>query len=74
MKYKVWILAAGERTYATNAVEYDTQEAAENAARDLFNRWFSANEWAVLPAKHIGYLPQIEVDLYQVAGSTLNRR
>lgn len=57
-KYKVWVLAAGETTYATNAMEYDTPEDGEAAAINLFNRWFAAKRWAVLPVSEefTGYL------------------
>lgn len=59
MSYKVWVLNAGENTYATNSLEFKTVEEAKAYGRDLFSRWLSLKEWAVLPVdkKFTGFLP-----------------
>lgn len=58
MKYKVWVLAVGERTYSTNNLEFDTPEEATNYGDSLLSRWFGADKFAVLPVsdEFEGYL------------------
>ena len=57
-KYKVWVLAAGETTWATNALEFDTVDEANKWGSGLMWRWLAANDYAVLPVKPelTGYL------------------
>ena len=66
-KFKVWVLAAGESTYATNGVEHDSEEDAISAAENLFMRWFAANDWAVLLVGPTGYLSADEIGAKHVA-------
>lgn len=47
--YKAWVLASGERTWATNGLEFATVDEAQAYAKDLFSRWFGADNIAVLP-------------------------
>jgi hypothetical protein len=56
--YKVWVLAAGETTYATNALTFDTIEEAKTYGQDLFMRWYSVEKWCVIPTEKAesGYL------------------
>ena len=56
--FKVWVQADSSQLWASNGIEHDTQSAAETAAKDLFQRWFAVNEWAVLPAsdEFVGFL------------------
>ena len=49
MKFKVWVLAYGERTYATNGLSFDTIQEAVNYGKDLLSRWFGADKFSVLP-------------------------
>jgi len=50
--YKVFVNTAGdpEDSWNTNAMKYDTVEAAEEAAKDLFMRWTAVNKWRVMDA------------------------
>lgn len=47
--FQIWVLGTGERLWATNGKQYDTQEAAQEAANDLWGRWFGAENIAVVP-------------------------
>jgi len=71
MKYKVWILGVGETSWASNALEYDDVESAKSAAISLFNRWFGADKWAVLPIKDefVGFLSHETVDKFAIERS-----
>lgn len=50
--YKVFVNTAGDPadSWATNAMKYDTVEAAEEAAKDLFMRWTAVRFWRVMDA------------------------
>lgn len=56
--FKVWILAHGESTYATNGLTFDSVPDSVKYANDLMSRWFSAKEFAVLDVneKNKGFL------------------
>jgi len=62
--FKVWVLAAGESTWATNGLEFESQAEGELWARDLMGRWFGAIAWAVVPldAGTNGFMTQEWVD------------
>jgi len=47
--YKVWCLEVGGRSYATNALEFETVEDAKAYGNDLYSRWFTLDKWAVVP-------------------------
>lgn len=47
--FKVWVKTTGDRTWCSNGVEHDTQEAAHEAGVSLFMRWFAVEKWAVVP-------------------------
>jgi hypothetical protein len=66
--YKVWCLASGERTYATNGLEFETVAEAETYGRDLYSRWMGLEKWAVLPVsdEHKGFLSIEYVNANQV--------
>lgn len=49
MLYKVWILAYGETTWATNQLDFETFDEAKSYAVDLLCRWMGAKEFAILP-------------------------
>jgi hypothetical protein len=51
-KLRVEILAIGERTWATNALEFDTPEQATLYARDLSSRWTLAEKMRIVPVSH----------------------
>lgn len=38
-----------DRTWASNALRFNTQDEAVEYARDLFGRWFGARAWRVVP-------------------------
>lgn len=38
-----------DSTFATNALRFRTEAEAKQYGRDLFNRWFGASEWKVMP-------------------------
>lgn len=59
--FQVWVLASGERTFASNGKQYNSLEAAKEAGTDLFRRWWAVEKWAVLPVGPKGYLTQAEV-------------
>ncbi len=50
--YKVFVNTHGdpEDSWATNAMKYDTVEAATEAAQDLFGRWTAVKFWRVMDA------------------------
>lgn len=47
--FKVWILAVNEKSFATNALEFETVEEANTYGNDLLSRWFGADRFVVLP-------------------------
>jgi hypothetical protein len=51
--YKVWILAYGETTWATNALEFETIKEARVYADELLSRWLGAKEYAILPVNDL---------------------
>jgi len=67
--YKVWVLAYGEKTWATNGLEFETAEDAGSYGRDLLSRWFGAKEFAVLPVspEYVGYLSTDTVEKAKVS-------
>lgn len=62
-KYKVWFLVAGERTYATNQLEFDSvEEALEKEARPRFYAWTLTRKYAVVSTEaYSGGCPTPEV-------------
>lgn len=50
--YRFEVLCHGEIRWAGHGITYETQEAAETAARDLFSRWLAVKEYRVVPANH----------------------
>jgi len=71
-KYKAWVLGYGETSYATNALEFDTEEEARNYAKDLFSRWMGAKEIEILPTSigTKGYKEKEEIEKHRV-GKTI---
>jgi hypothetical protein len=67
--FKVWVLASGERTWATNGIDHENIESAEKAARDLFSRWMAAKDWAVLPKSDnfVGHLTHNTINEHNVS-------
>ena len=51
-KMRVEVLAFGERTWATNALEFDTPELAALYARDLSCRWTMVKKLRIVPVSH----------------------
>ncbi len=47
-KFKFQVIADSSGTWAGNAMTYDTQKEAEDAARNLESRWMLVREWRVL--------------------------
>lgn len=47
--YRVEVLASGESTWATNAMEYDSEDDAKRAGSDLADRWLAVVDWRVVP-------------------------
>ena len=39
LKYKSWVKVDGDSRWYTNAMEYATDEDAQEAGRDLMSRW-----------------------------------
>lgn len=70
--YKVWCLATGENTYATNGLEFETVPEAEAYGHDLYSRWFGLEKWAVLPVdeKFTGFLSKDVVNENQVGATS----
>lgn len=50
--FRVDVLAIGEYRWATNALRFDTKEAASAYAVDLFTRWTMADHMRVVPSDH----------------------
>jgi hypothetical protein len=48
-KLRVEVLARGERTWATNAREFDTRPEAAVYARDLYSRWALVEKLRIVP-------------------------
>lgn len=48
--YKIQVHTYGDPagSWSGNAVEHDTQELAEDAAKDLFMRWTAVKWWRVI--------------------------
>ena len=69
--YKVWILAVGETTWATNGLDFDTVPDANDYGIDLMSRWMGASKYAILPKddQFTGFLSHevIEVNRVEVA-------
>jgi hypothetical protein len=62
-RYRVDVLAAGERTWSINSITHETPEEAEAAARNLFGRWMTMEKWRVVPdstPKREAYVPGSE--------------
>jgi hypothetical protein len=51
-KLRVEVLAIGERTWATNALEFDTHPEASLYARDLYSRWTMVDKLRIVPVSH----------------------
>jgi hypothetical protein len=49
MKYRIDVLALHETSWATNALRFDTPEAAEAYGRDLYSRWTMVDKMSVVP-------------------------
>ena len=62
--YKAWIKAVGEKSWATNGLEFNTVQKAKNYANDLLSRWYGADKFAILPVsdKFVGFLEQDIID------------
>ena len=66
--YKIWVLASGEKTWATNGLEFETAMEAKRYGNDLFMRWLALKDFAVLPVKNEfrGFLTQDIIDANKV--------
>lgn len=66
-KYKVWVLAFGEHSWATNGLEFDTVPEAFDYGRELLARWFAADKYKVLPSlpELTGHLNTKTIELYE---------
>jgi RNAse (barnase) inhibitor barstar len=62
--FKVWCKDRGSETYATNGLEFESIESAEEYARDLYSRWFALEDWVILPlsAEFSGWLTAQTID------------
>ena len=71
--FKIWILAYGESTYATNGLDFPTIEEAQEYGHNLLSRWYGAEKFAVLPQddKFIGHLDKDTVKNNAVGYVTL---
>ena len=67
--FKTWIKGCGEKSYATNGLEFDTVDDAKNYGNDLLSRWFGAESFEVLPMRvdFQGFLSQEIVDTNKVS-------
>lgn len=48
--YRVDVAVAGERTYASNGLRFDTEAEATAYARDLYSRWTLMVGFRVVPS------------------------
>ena len=46
--YKVYCLACGESTYATNGLKFNTLEEAETYGEELFFKWWGLSKWMLI--------------------------
>jgi len=51
-KLRAEVLAIGERSWATNALEFDTPKQASLYARDLYSRWTMVDKLRIVPVSH----------------------
>jgi hypothetical protein len=51
-KLRVEVLAIGEQSWATNALEFDTPELAALYAQDLYSRWMQVDKMRIVPVSH----------------------
>ena len=56
--FKVWVLASGESTFATNGLEFDTIKESVSYAHNLMSRWYAVERFVVLPLndKYSGFV------------------
>ncbi len=48
MDYAVEVIADSSGTFCGNGLKFDTVEAAEIYAKDLWSRWTAVKEWRVV--------------------------
>jgi len=48
MMFKFEVQTLDSNSWSSNAMTYDTKEAAEEAARDLMSRWMAVTDWRVV--------------------------
>jgi len=48
MSFKVEVLVAGEKEWATNALRFATEDEAKGYGADLWRRWLAVKEWRVV--------------------------
>lgn len=53
MKYRVMVLAHGERDYVGNGLLFDTPEKAEAYGADLFARWTACDDYKVVEVEEV---------------------
>jgi len=63
-KFKVEVIADSSGKWCSNALVYDTHEAAEEAGANLAGRWMAVREWRVVEAtierKEAGLTEEVE--------------
>ncbi len=47
--WKMWVIADSSGKWATNAMEYNSKEEAEEAGRELSTRWLLVRSWMAAP-------------------------
>jgi len=50
--FRTDVLVHGGRTWATNALRFDTEAEALAYAHDLYGRWMGADRMRVVPSTH----------------------
>ena len=64
--YKVWVHAYGEKTWATNSLEFETASEARDYGNNLLSRWLGAKSFEVLPNEFTGFLSEDVIEANKV--------
>lgn len=54
MKYRVMVLAHGERDYVGNGMRFDTEQEAQDYGQKLFDRWTACDDFKVVEVDEEG--------------------
>ena len=67
--FKVQVIADNSGKWAGNGLAYETRELAEDAARDLADRWSLVREWRVIECREVPKNQHPVEDVTALAGA-----